>query len=172
MIRLIPSREESLNSNANMNLRLRPSYLLVATAVACFFSQTSAAQTAPKPLRSGEQVYKQTCSACHGTGVAHAPKFGDTAAWAPLIAEGQHILSSHALVGVRAMPTKGGAPDLKVAEFSNAVAYMVRNSGGDWKDVDAAMLHKIAKEGRKRIDLSIRDSQALKRELQQVMPGK
>jgi len=57
--------------------------------------------------KSGEQVYKTVCVACHESGVAHAPKFGDRAAWAPLIAEGQHVLTGHAWVGVRAMPGSG-----------------------------------------------------------------
>ncbi|MBL0165915.1 MAG: c-type cytochrome [Propionivibrio sp.] len=54
--------------------------------------------------KTGEQVYKTVCLACHETGVAHAPKVGDRAAWAPLIEEGQHVLTGHAWVGVRAMP--------------------------------------------------------------------
>src|SRR5690606_28175729 len=37
---------------------------------------------------AGEKLYKSVCSACHTTGVAHAPKLGDKAAWAPLIATG------------------------------------------------------------------------------------
>ena len=32
---------------------------------------------------SGEEVYNQACVACHGAGVAGAPKLGDAAAWAP-----------------------------------------------------------------------------------------
>ena len=34
-------------------------------------------------LKTGEQVYAAQCVACHGTGAAGAPKFGDAAAWAP-----------------------------------------------------------------------------------------
>jgi cytochrome c5 len=145
---------------------------LFLSAFALLSGQAVLAQSAAKVLKTGEQVYNQTCVACHASGVANAPKFKDAAAWKPLIAEGQHILSSHALVGVRAMPAKGGAADLSVAEFSNAVAYMVRNAGGDWKDVDAAMLTKIAKEGSKRLELSMRQSAALKRELQKLHGAK
>ena len=32
---------------------------------------------APKQLLSGEEVFKSTCSACHATGAAGAPKVGD-----------------------------------------------------------------------------------------------
>jgi cytochrome c5 len=142
---------------------------MFAGLVGLILTQAASAQQAPKALRTGEQVYNQACAACHTSGVANAPKFKDVEAWKPLIAEGQHILSSHAFVGVRAMPAKGGVADLKVVEFANAVAYMARNAGADWKDADAAMLSKIGKEGSKRIDASMRQSAALKRELTQLI---
>jgi len=49
--------------------------------------------------------------ACHTSGVAGAPKLGDKAKWAPLIKEGQTILTAHGYVGIRAMPAKGGKSD-------------------------------------------------------------
>jgi cytochrome c5 len=119
-------------------------------------------------LKSGERVYTEACSACHATGVANAPKFRDRQAWAQLIAEGQHILTGHAWVGVRAMPAKGGNPDLKLVEFARAVAYMASNAGGNWPDPDAAMLRKIAKEAEGRLEQQIRDAQKMKKELQQM----
>jgi cytochrome c5 len=101
-------------------------------------------------LKPGEQVYQETCSVCHAQGVANAPRFGDRKAWAPLIAEGQHVLTAHAWVGVRAMPAKGGREDLKLEEFARAAAYMARAAGGDWKDPDAKMLARIRSEEKKR----------------------
>jgi len=127
------------------------------------------AQTSGKDtLKSGERVYTEVCAACHGTGVANAPKLRDRQAWTPLIAEGQHVLTGHAWVGVRAMPTKGGNPDLKLAEFARAVAYMASNAGGNWPDPDAAMLRKIAKEAEERLEQQIRDAQKMKKELHQM----
>ena len=35
--------------------------------------------------RSAADIVKNTCSACHATGAANAPKLGDSAAWAPRI---------------------------------------------------------------------------------------
>jgi cytochrome c5 len=69
-------------------------------------------------------VYESTCVACHGAGVAGAPKFGDKAAWAPRIAQGVPTLVGSALKGKGAMPPKGGsaAPD---ADVKAAVEYMV-----------------------------------------------
>lgn len=100
--------------------------------------------------RSGEQVYRQACFSCHATQFDKAPQFGDKKAWRPLIAEGQHVLTAHAWVGVRGMPAQGGQPDLGLQEFANATAYMVRASGGDWPDVDAVMFARIKEEESKR----------------------
>ena len=103
-------------------------------------------------LKSGEQVYKETCFACHATGAAGAPKFGDKKAWAPLFKEGQVEPTAHAWVGIRGMPAKGGRADLALEEFARAAAHMARAAGGDWKDPDARLLDRIRVEEKKRID--------------------
>lgn len=126
-------------------------------ALAAWCSASALAQ-----LKSGEDVYKSTCVACHETGVAHAPKHADAEAWKPLIEEGQHILSAHAFVGVRAMPAQGGDSKLSLEEFSRAVAWMARSAGGNWQDPDAPMMHKIRIEAEKRLDADIRAKQDLK----------
>jgi cytochrome c5 len=107
---------------------------------ACFFSPLAAL------AEPGENTYKQVCAGCHGAGVLKAPKFGDKAQWAPLIAEGQVTLTAHGYVGVRGMPAKGGNPNLTVEGFSEAVAYMVNKAGGNWKTPDAKTLAAINKE--------------------------
>ncbi len=109
------------------------------------------AQSAPA-LKSGEQVYRETCMVCHGPGLANAPRLGDKQAWGKLIAEGQAVLTAHGWVGVRAMPPKGGRSDLSLEEFARALAWMVRGSGGNWQDPDARMLDSIRAEERKRIE--------------------
>ncbi|QWD61404.1 cytochrome c5 family protein [Polynucleobacter sp. MWH-UH25E] len=96
--------------------------------------------------QSGENTYKQVCVNCHGTGVLNAPKFGDKAKWAPLIAEGQVTLTAHAYFGVRGMPPKGGNPNLSIEGFSDALVYMVNNLGGNWKSPDAKTIAAINKE--------------------------
>ncbi|WP_404300982.1 c-type cytochrome [Alicycliphilus denitrificans] len=117
-------------------------------------------------LRTGESVYQSLCMACHETGVAQAPKRGDAQAWKPLIAEGQHVLSAHAFIGVRAMPARGGDSALSLEEFSRAVAWMARSAGGDWQDPDAAMMQRIRFEAEKRLDEEIHEKQKLKASLQ------
>ena len=64
----------------------------------------AAAGGAPK---SGEDVFKGSCQACHSTGVGGAPKFGDKAQWKERIAKGADTLHTHALAGFNAMPPKG-----------------------------------------------------------------
>ena len=122
--------------------------ILAGSLFVCLFpmAQPVAAQT----LKSGERVYNEVCAVCHSAGVAGAPKFSDKATWAPLIAEGQPVLTAHAWVGVRGMPAKGGREDLRLEEFSRSVAFMARAAGGSWKDPDAAMLVAISAEEKKR----------------------
>ena len=72
----------------------------------------------------GKGVYEKVCVACHAAGVAGAPKFGDKAAWAPRLKQGQEVLYTHALQGFKAMPLKGGAADLPDAQIKAAVDYL------------------------------------------------
>jgi cytochrome c5 len=109
------------------------------------------AQRAPA-LKSGEQVYRETCVVCHGPGLANAPRPGDRQVWGKLMAEGQAVLTAHGWVGVRAMPPKGGRNDLSLEEFARAVAWMARESGGSWQDPDARLLERIRVEEGKRLD--------------------
>jgi cytochrome c5 len=76
----------------------------------------------------GKKIYEGTCIACHGTGAAGAPKFGDKAAWAPRIATGMDTLLNVALHGKGAMPPKGGNASLSDADIRAAIEYMVSHS--------------------------------------------
>jgi cytochrome c5 len=73
----------------------------------------------------GKATYDAICSACHGTGAAGAPKFGDKTAWAPRIKTGLEALHASALKGKGAMPPKGGNPALSDADVKAAADYMV-----------------------------------------------
>lgn len=83
---------------------------------------------ANRPLKSGEEVFKAQCSACHASGAAGAPKFGDAAAWAARIGTGFEALVQSALKGKGAMAPQGGG-DFNDTEIARAVAYMA-NAGG------------------------------------------
>lgn len=87
-----------------------------------------AAPAAPAAARSGQEVYKSACFACHDTGAAGAPKFGDKAAWAPRISQGIDTLVSHAINGIRAMPPRGTCGNCSDDELKKTVEYMVSGS--------------------------------------------
>ena len=71
--------------------------------------------------------YTASCFACHGTGAAGAPKFGDKGAWKKRIAQGMDTLFSHAINGFKGMPPKGGS-SLSEDAVKAVVKYMVKNS--------------------------------------------
>ena len=92
----------------------------------------AAAPAVPPPAKaaqgaaaSGKSTFDTVCTACHGSGIAGAPKFGDKAAWAPRIKTGKDALYASALHGKGAMPPKGGNPALSDADVKAAVDYMV-----------------------------------------------
>lgn len=84
---------------------------------------------ANRALKTGEEVYKVQCLACHAAGAAGAPKLGDTAAWAPRIKTGFDALWASALKGKGAMGAQGGG-DFEDLEIGRAVAYMTAAAGG------------------------------------------
>lgn len=92
---------------------------------------------APKVLQNGQAVYTAVCAACHATGAAGAPKVGEAGAWAARIAQGYDTLVQHAVHGIRAMPAKGGNPDLDDVEVARAVAYMANQGGAKFKEPEA-----------------------------------
>lgn len=89
---------------------------------------------APRVLLAGGAVYAATCAACHDSGMAGSPKTGDNAAWAARLAQGYDVLVTHAIAGIRAMPAKGGNPDLDDLEVARAVVFMTNKSGASFKE--------------------------------------
>ncbi len=126
---------------------------LYAVIFAGTYALLPGAASAQAPaLKSGEQVYKETCVACHATGVLKAPKLGDKKDWGPLLKEPQAVLTADGWVGVRDMPAKGGKPDLALEEFARAVAHMARAAGARWQDPNAAMMKQIQAAEKKALD--------------------
>ncbi|WP_066157590.1 c-type cytochrome [Hydrogenophaga pseudoflava] len=91
---------------------------------------------ANRPLATGEAVYTAQCSACHATGAAGAPKFGDAAAWAPRIATGYEALLNSALKGKNAMGAQGGGAFSDV-EIGRAVVHLANAAGGKFAEPQA-----------------------------------
>ena len=94
--------------------------LLSVASLALLFSGAATAAE-----RSGEDVFKATCTMCHTAGVAGAPKLGDKAAWAPRVAKGKEALYTSALKGIRARPAKGTCGNCTDGEIKKAVDYMM-----------------------------------------------
>jgi cytochrome c5 len=122
-----PEKDSPAMSAENIAMRLKPVAEIyvgnapqLATAAAAPAASASAAGAKP----DGKKVFESICTACHGTGVNGAPKFGDKAAWAPRLAHGVNALYTSALKGKGAMPPKGGNPGLSDADVKAAVDYM------------------------------------------------
>lgn len=73
----------------------------------------------------GAKIYASGCNACHATGVAGAPKFGDKAAWSARNQQGINALTASVIKGKGAMPPKGGQANASEAELRAAVEHMV-----------------------------------------------
>ena len=99
---------------------------IIAAAVGAAFMISGTA------MADGKGTYDTACFACHSTGAAGSPKFGDKAAWAPRIAKGMDLLKQHAKEGFKGdtgfMPAKGGRADLSDADVDAAVEYMISSS--------------------------------------------
>lgn len=124
-----PLTADSLAPEAT-TARLQP------VAVLALASAAPAAQ-AGADQKKGEAVFSETCNACHGEGIAGAPKFGDKAAWRPRIAQGFKVLVKHAVEGFTGkagmMPPKGGG-DYSDTEIARAVAYMANKAGASFAE--------------------------------------
>jgi c(7)-type cytochrome triheme protein len=77
----------------------------------------------------GRSVYQASCSACHATGLAGAPKVGDKTAWSSRTKTGADVLYASATKGKGAMPPKGGNASLPDEDLKAAVDFMLAQLG-------------------------------------------
>ncbi len=92
-------------------------------------TEGSAPQAAAEPVvLAGVDAYAG-CAACHAAGVAGAPLFGDSTAWADRVSKGIETLYTNAIEGYQGaagyMPAKGGNMSLSDESVKAAVDYMV-----------------------------------------------
>jgi cytochrome c5 len=124
-------KEEAAAPAAAAPAAAAPAPAAAAPAVAAPAAAAPApAAAAPAPQQAavnpaGEKLYKSVCFACHATGVANAPKFGDKAAWEPYIKTGMDAMVKVAMQGKPPMPPKGGAATATEEDIRAAVQYMV-----------------------------------------------
>ena len=97
-----------------------------AAAVPAASAAAPAGKSATQSVADGKKVYESTCIACHGLGVANAPRFGDKKAWAEHLMHGTEHLYENAVKGKGAMPPKGGNLTLSDADVKAAVDYMLK----------------------------------------------
>ena len=118
------SVEERLASPARIAVAGQDNSALTIAPVTTAVTTTVAAS-----FKSGTEVYENVCKACHGAGLAGAPKAGDKGAWGPRIAQGKPTLYEHALKGFTGkagvMPPKGGRTDLSDELIKQAVDHIV-----------------------------------------------
>ncbi len=91
-----------------------------------------AAGGAAGAAKSGEEIVKEVCGACHVPGVANAPKLGDKAAWAPRLKQGLDGLLQSVVKGKGAMPPRAGS-SLSDEELAGAIVFMANQAGGNLK---------------------------------------
>ena len=104
---------------------------VAASTTAAASSAAPAAAAGTTVADAGKKLYGSTCIACHGAGVAGAPKVGDKSDWAPIIAQGLPTLYDRAIHGYTGkrgvMPPKGGST-ASDDDVKAAVRYMVAQS--------------------------------------------
>src|SRR6266446_23295 len=90
-----------LGTGSSVAERIKPVAQVNVASAETQREPVKSAAAAPPPSRDGQQVYQTTCVACHGAGIAGAPKLGDKTQWAKHIAKGPDSLYASALKGVQ-----------------------------------------------------------------------
>lgn len=108
-----------------INERLAPVGSVCVEGSDCAAATASASVAGSSEPRSGETVYNNACVACHSSGAAGAPKFGDTSAWVSRLSKGIDVLYANSINGINAMPAKGLCMDCSDDEIKATVDYMV-----------------------------------------------
>ncbi|MEE8387830.1 MAG: c-type cytochrome [Acidiferrobacterales bacterium] len=127
--RILQDRRALLSSGSGAAERMKPVGQINVASTEMKRVPLQIAAAAPFNV-NGQQVFQNTCVACHGAGIAGAPKVGDTGQWAKRVAKGLDILYASAINGLQGsggvMPAKGGNQALSGAEVRAAVDYMVK----------------------------------------------
>jgi cytochrome c5 len=126
--------KDGSGSEAVIAERLKPVGEVIIGEVPAQLAVAGATKAAPgAPVKTaatgsadaGKNLYNTVCVACHGAGIAGAPKTGDKSAWQPRVAKGKSALYDSALHGKNAMPPKGGMVSAPDADVKAAVDYLV-----------------------------------------------
>jgi cytochrome c5 len=100
----------------------------IANAVVFLVNAGGGKFTAPAAPAGGaidaKALYEGACAACHTSGAAGAPKFGDKGAWSARVGQGLDGLTASAIKGKNGMPANGGT-SYSEAEMKAVVGYML-----------------------------------------------
>ena len=99
-----------------MRLSIKSSILLAVPVLSI-----SMAWAAPQ---NPEAVYQRACRICHDSGVAGAPKKGETAVWASRLELGMEALIASVKNGKGAMPPKAMCMDCSDEDYQAVITYM------------------------------------------------
>ena len=120
-----------VSSGSSVAERIKPVGQVVVASAETQREPVQVVADAPAVV-NGQKVYESACVACHGTGIAGAPKVGNAGLWVKRIAKGVDTLYASAINGVQGsagvMPAKGGNAALSNAEVKAAVDYIVAHS--------------------------------------------
>lgn len=127
-----------LNSLSDDEVTAAVDYMLVAIGIGDAAATTTTQEPTPglavAPVADGrgKEVYDGACFICHATGVAGAPKIGDSNDWNARATQGIETLYTHAVKGFMGetglMPPKGGRMDYSDEDVKAAVDYMIDGS--------------------------------------------
>ena len=120
------------NTSSNLVLTASQTFIRNVRSSSSSSASSAAASATAAPAKitadTGKKLFEAACSACHGAGIAGAPKFGDKAAWSARVAQGKETLYTHAIKGYQGkggvMPAKGGS-NASDEEVKAAVDYMI-----------------------------------------------
>lgn len=107
-------------------------YLDTWRTTAAATSDVEAADQAQTGEPHGQTIYRRVCFACHDTGVAGAPKLGDTGLWAPRMKKGYEALMESVLNGYQGkagyMPPRGGCADCSDEDLAAGLRYILEQA--------------------------------------------
>jgi cytochrome c5 len=88
-------------------------------------AEVTEASAAVSESTAPTDIYASFCHVCHETGVAGAPRRGDSAAWEPRIAAGIDALYQSALTGKGAMPPRGNTTSASDDDIKATVDFLI-----------------------------------------------
>ncbi|MDD2399861.1 MAG: c-type cytochrome [Sulfurovum sp.] len=106
----------------------------IQTEINDFSPPLSTARELPKtdasaaPVSEGAKIYEASCAVCHATDAMGAPALGDKKAWEAVLKKGIDTVYNNAMMGINAMPPKGGNANLTDDQLKATVDYMIDQS--------------------------------------------